>query len=129
VRIPRLCYPPRNDEREIIHLLDVAEKSLADYLGSYYGKARPGFYYLGELYEQIRCDPKMWAHRGEQVDLPDTRHLFWDQPEDYLEEKCLSDASDLFSYIKISCGKSWLAYTLQCLLSSVLNRPQSDRQC
>lgn len=81
---------PIND-RELAQLLNAAEQTLAAHLA-----LRPDSPHkrLLELYARAKDGTTPTCG------YPDARHLFWDTPEDEIEEKCLSDALAVFQYVR-----------------------------
>jgi len=78
-------------DKELVQLLNTAEQSLAEHLA-----VRPDSpnKKLVELFTHVKNGT------APVVGFPDARHLFWDTPEDELEEKCLSDALAVFRYVR-----------------------------
>lgn len=76
---------------ELTQLLSTAEKSLAEHLSL---KPDSPNKRLLELYAHVK------SGRTSPLGFPDARLLFWDSPEDEIEERCLSDALAVFQFVK-----------------------------
>ena len=76
---------------ELVQLLRKAEQSLAEHLA-----IQPDSHNkkLLELYAHVK------EGTTPAFGFPDARHLFWDTPEDPIEEQCLSDALAVFQFVR-----------------------------
>lgn len=79
-------------DRELAQLLNTAEHSLAAHLA-----LRPDSPHKRLLELFVRVKDGTTPACG----YPDARHIFWDTPEDEIEEKCLSDALAAFLYVRV----------------------------